>query len=104
MNIYNTIRFGLGEVISDRAKVGTDPWYPAVTLEPALENPGIVGTRGPDEPLTELRDGSTVLEFHGAEGAKILIEDIALSLLGKGHNLSDFLRQMATKLDNGQKA
>lgn len=90
MGNYQTIRFGLGEVISDMATVGE---YPAVTLEPSKEEPGTVGERGPDLPLSELRMGSTVL-----------IEDIAKSLLKKGHNLSMFLRQLAASIDTGQSA
>ena len=101
MGNYQTIRFGLGEVISDTATVGE---YPAVTLEPSKDEPGIVGELGPDLPLAELRPGSTVLEFHGKQGAEVLIEDIVKSLLKKGHNLSPFLRALAIRIDTGQSA
>lgn len=98
MKTYQTIRIGLGEVICDIATVGR---YAAVTLEPSKEEPGTVGEPGPDLPLTELRPGSTVLEFHGKQGAEVLIEDIVKSLRKKGHNLSMFLRQLATSIEAG---
>lgn len=92
---YKIIRFGLGEVISDQATVGE---IPAVTLEPSTEQPGVVGERGPDLPLTELREGSVVLEFHGSSGAKVLIEDIALALNKSGINIHEFLGRLSQKL------
>lgn len=92
MSNYTTIRFGLGEVISDRATSGE---FPAVTLEPAKDDPGEVGKKGPDLPLSELRDGSTVLEFHGIEGAKVLIGDIVASLVNNGADLSEFLAELS---------
>lgn len=96
---YRTIRFGLGEVIADTATVGE---YPAITLEPSRDEPGVVGEPGPDLPRTELRPGSIVLEFHGKQGAEILIEDIVKSLFKKGHNLSPFLRSLAVRIDMGK--
>lgn len=90
MGSYRTIRIGLGEVICDKATSGI---YPAITLEPSLDEPGIVGEKGPDLPLSELRDGSLVLEFHGADGAKVLIEDTLSALKQKGHDLRPFLRE-----------
>jgi len=65
---------------------------PAITLEPALDEPGIVGEDGPDLPLTELRDGSILLEFHGADGAKVMIQDIIAALTRAGHDLNPFLK------------
>jgi len=91
-----TIRFGLGEVICDVATAGES--IPAVTLEPCVDEPGTVGKRGPDLPVDQLRSGSIVLEFHGAEGAKILIEDISRSLLKRGLNLSAWLDQLSWEI------
>lgn len=93
--MYTTIRFGLGEVISDKAVVGE---IPAVTLEPLKDAPGIVGNKGPDLPLDELRDGTVVLEFHGSSGAEVLIEDIAMSLQKQGINIHAFLGNLSDGL------
>ena len=99
MNTYTTIRFGLGEVISDCATVGE---IPAVTLESSKDEPGVVGEPGPHEP--NLREGAIVLEFHHRRGAEILIEDIVKAHLKKDENLSMFLRHLATLTDQSQSA
>lgn len=95
---FRTIRSGLGEVICDQAVSVEDPHWPSVTIEPSADAPGEVGKPGPNLPLTELRDGSIVLEFHGPLGAQVLIEDIALVLHKSGYSLAQFLYDLSITL------
>jgi hypothetical protein len=94
MGNYQTIRFGLGEVVAYRAKSNG---YPAVILEPCRGAPGEVSKDVPVLSIFELREGSMVLEFHGADGAKILIKDIVFALAAEGYDLSPFLLELADK-------
>lgn len=79
MSDVKVVRIGLGEVVSNW---GTYEGIPALFIEPATRA-GIVGEKEfPDseEIKTDVRDGGIILQFHNANGADILIEDINSAL------------------------
>jgi hypothetical protein len=80
MENVKVIEIGLGQVVSNW---GTYEGKPALFIEP-VPVAGKVGQQGPELPKHELTPNSTIIRFHSAKGANVIMEDILSAINCEG--------------------